>query len=38
LAKAGSGAYVTGVLPLGDKTIGCLDEELLFYAVDKGLA
>lgn len=38
LGKSGTGTYVTGVLPWEDKTIGCLDEQLLFYAVDKGLA
>ena len=37
LAKA-AGIYITGVLPWEDKTVGCLDEELLFYALDKGLA
>ena len=37
LAKA-AGIYITGVLPWKDKTVGCLDDELLFYALDKGLA
>ena len=37
LAKA-AGIYITGVLPWKDKTVGCLDDELLFYALNKGLA
>jgi chemotaxis-related protein WspD len=37
LAKAGAGAYIVGVLPWEGKTVGCMDDELLFYAVDKGL-
>jgi chemotaxis-related protein WspD len=37
LAKA-AGIYITGVLAWKDKTVGCLDDELLFYALDKGLA
>ena len=37
LARA-AGIYITGVLPWKDKTVGCLDDELLFYALDKGLA
>jgi chemotaxis-related protein WspD len=36
LAKA-AGIYITGVLPWRDRTVGCLDGELLFYALDKGL-
>jgi chemotaxis-related protein WspD len=38
LAKAGAGTYVVGVLPWSDKSVGCLDDELLFYAADKNLA
>ena len=37
LAKA-AGIYITGVLSWNDKTVGCLDDELLFYTLDKGLA
>lgn len=37
LAKAGAGAYILGVLPWEGKAVGCMDDELLFYAVDKGL-
>jgi chemotaxis-related protein WspD len=37
LAKAG-GVYIVGVLPWKDRTVGCIDGELLFYALDKGLA
>jgi chemotaxis-related protein WspD len=37
LAKAGAAAYIVGVLPWEGKTVGCMDDELLFYAVDKGL-
>ena len=38
LAKAAAGIYIVGVLPWEDRTVGCLDDELLFYALDKGLA
>jgi chemotaxis-related protein WspD len=37
LSKA-AGAYIVGLLPWRDRTVGCLDEELLFYALNKGLA
>jgi chemotaxis-related protein WspD len=37
LAKA-AGVYIVGVLPWKNRTVGCLDDELLFYALDKGLA
>jgi chemotaxis-related protein WspD len=37
LAKA-AGIYIVSVLPWKDRTVGCLDDELLFYALDKGLA
>jgi chemotaxis-related protein WspD len=37
LAKA-AGVYIVGVLPWKEKTVGCLDDQLLFYALDKGLA
>ena len=33
-----AGAYILGVLPRKDKAIGYLDHELLFYALNKGLA
>jgi chemotaxis-related protein WspD len=38
LAKTGSANYVVGVLPWEDKTVGCMDAELLFHAVDRGIA
>jgi chemotaxis-related protein WspD len=38
LAKAAAGTYVLGILPWNDRAVGCLDEELLFYALNKGLA
>ena len=38
LAKAAAGAYVAAILPWNDRTVGCLDEELLFYALNKGFA
>jgi chemotaxis-related protein WspD len=37
LSKAAD-IYIAGVLPWKDRTVGCLDEQLLFYALDKGLA
>jgi chemotaxis-related protein WspD len=37
LARAGAGSFVLGVLPWGDKTVACLDDQLLFYALEKGL-
>jgi chemotaxis-related protein WspD len=36
LAKAAA-TYTVGVLHWEDKTVGCLDDELLFYALDRGL-
>jgi len=38
LAKSPESRYVAGILPWNDKTVGCLDDELLFYALHKGLA
>jgi chemotaxis-related protein WspD len=37
LAKAAEGIYTLGVVPWGDKIVGCLDDELLFYTVNKNL-
>lgn len=37
LAKA-TATFTTGVLPWEDKTVGCLDDQLLFFAVNRGLA
>jgi chemotaxis-related protein WspD len=37
LTKA-AGVYIVNVLPWKDRTVGCLDDELLFYALDKGIA
>jgi chemotaxis-related protein WspD len=38
LAKAEKGIYTLGVLPWNDRIVGCLDDELLFYTLNKGLA
>lgn len=38
VAKAAAGSYVSSILPWADQTVGCLDDELLFYALNKGLA
>jgi chemotaxis-related protein WspD len=34
---AAAGTYTLGMLPWNDRTVGCLDDELLFYALNKGL-
>jgi chemotaxis-related protein WspD len=33
-----AGLYIVGVLPWKDRTVGFLDDELMLYALDKGLA
>jgi chemotaxis-related protein WspD len=38
LAKAAAGIYTLGVVPWKETTVGCLDDELLFYTLNKGLA
>jgi chemotaxis-related protein WspD len=38
LARATGGIYMLGVLPWKDRMVGCLDDELLFYTFNKGLA
>jgi chemotaxis-related protein WspD len=38
LANAAEGVYTLGVLAWKDKIVGCLDDELLFYTLTKGLA
>ena len=38
LAKAATGAWTVGMLPWNGRTVGCLDDELVFYALNKGLA
>jgi chemotaxis-related protein WspD len=38
LAKAAVGIYTLGVMPWKDTIVGCLDDELLFYTLNKGLA
>jgi chemotaxis-related protein WspD len=38
LANAAEGVYTIGVLAWRDKIVGCLDDELLFYTLNKGLA
>lgn len=30
--------YTLGLLPWGDRTVGCLDDELLFYTLNRSLA
>jgi chemotaxis-related protein WspD len=37
LAMATAGAYTLGMLPWNDRTVGCLDDELLFYALNRSL-
>jgi chemotaxis-related protein WspD len=38
LASAAAGTYTLGILPWNNRTVGCLDEELLFYTLNQGLA
>jgi chemotaxis-related protein WspD len=38
LAKAAAGAWTVGMLPWNGRTVGCLNDELVFYALNKGLA
>src|SRR5450432_1813755 len=38
LAKAAVGIYTLGVVSWKDTIVGCLDDELLFYTLNKGLA
>jgi chemotaxis-related protein WspD len=38
LANAAAGAYTVGMLSWNGRTVGCLDDELVFYALNKGLA
>jgi chemotaxis-related protein WspD len=38
LRKASSGSFTSGILPWRDGTVACLDEGLLLYALNKGLA
>jgi chemotaxis-related protein WspD len=38
LANAAAGAYTVGMLPWNGRTVGCLNDELVFYALNKGLA
>ena len=37
LSKSAS-AYTLGILPWAERSVGCLDDEFLFYALNKGLA
>ncbi len=37
LARAAGGVYTIGVLPWNDRIVGCVDDELLFYTLNKGL-
>jgi chemotaxis signal transduction protein len=37
VAKARA-TYTQALMPLGDKTVGLLDEQLLFYAVERALS
>jgi len=38
LSKATAGAYTAGMVSWKGRTVGCLDDELVFYALTKGLA
>jgi chemotaxis-related protein WspD len=38
LANAAAGAYTVGLAPWKGRTVGCLDSELVFYGLNKGLA
>jgi chemotaxis-related protein WspD len=38
LAKAAGGVYTLGVVPWKDRMVGCLDDELLFYTLNRSLA
>jgi chemotaxis-related protein WspD len=38
LARAACGIYTLGVMSWRDRTVACLDDELLFYNLNKGLA
>ena len=38
LTRAARGAYTLGVMPWGKRIVGCLDDELMFYALNKALA
>ena len=38
LTRAAGGKYALGVVPWRELTVGCLDDELMFYAVNKALA
>jgi chemotaxis-related protein WspD len=38
LAKAAAGTYIVGILPWKDRAVGCLDDELVFFALNRGLA
>jgi chemotaxis-related protein WspD len=38
LSRAAAGAYTAGMLSWKGRTVGCLDDELVFYALNKGLA
>lgn len=37
LAEATAGNFILGLLPWNDKTVGCLDAELLFYGLNRSL-
>jgi chemotaxis-related protein WspD len=38
LTRAARGAYTVGLAPWGERNVGCLDDELMFYALNKALA
>ncbi len=38
LAKSAAATYTIGMVSWNGRTIGCLDDELVFYALNKGLA
>lgn len=38
LVRATGNVYTLGVVPWRERIVGCLDDELMFYAINKGLA
>ena len=38
LTRASRGAYTLGMMTWGERIVGCLDDDLMFYALNKALA
>jgi chemotaxis-related protein WspD len=38
LSKSAAAKYTLGILPWANRTVACLDDEILFYALNKGLS